>query len=271
MVMTIESASNPIIKEAASLHQKKKRDENNVLLVEGKHPIEEAVKAKLEVYQNFVLDEKSFTPNISDNALQIITSKQAMSRLSSTDSPAPCVAVVEKPKPYQLSELLPTSQAPFVLVLDKLQDPGNLGTLIRSAKAFGASAVLLTRNSVDPFSPKVIRSSAGLVFSLPVISSDKALEDSLKELHQLGFQLILTRGDNASENNGTSDYKSISYTKASALVLGNEGTGINADALSDIETIHWTSIPMTAGVDSLNVGVCGSIILAEAAAQRQEK
>ncbi len=273
MVMIIESPLNPVIKEVAGLHQKKNRDEVQAVLVEGKHPIEEAVKANLKVYQCFALDEASLPKDLPDSTLQVLVSKKVMAKLASTDSPVPCIAAVEKPDSPPLTEIKGKNRT--LLVLDRLQDPGNLGTLIRSAMAFGISAVVLTDCSVDPYNPKAIRSSAGLVFHLPIITTSGTLRDTLESLEKLGFQLMLTRGDgdDPKQKNQNNHYKSMAYQGELAFVLGNEGQGIDTSALVNINpgNMRWVSIPMQDGVDSLNVSVCGSILLAEAAAQRQSQ
>ncbi len=258
-MMLIESPSNPFIKEAATLHQRKHRDAKGVVLVEGLHPLEEAARAGLAIYQLFLLQEDLPRPPLPDT-IQIQVSERVMAKLATTDSPPPCVATVERPPVRAVSDI--EAPAPLLLVLDQIQDPGNLGTLLRSARAFGVDAAVLTAGSVDPYNPKVIRGSAGLVFSLPIVQSQASLPGLLDELAAASYRIYATSG---SPDQAVS-YRNVDYGGPCAIVLGNEGTGLPGGLAA--RGLQWITIPMSAGTESLNVGVSGSIILAEAAAQR---
>lgn len=244
------------IKDTANLKQKKFRDESGLILVEGRHPIEEAWKAGLRLRHWFAQQgtPASSLPNVAIQPAALVADEKQMARMGSTSSAPPCLAVFEAPSPAQ------NMTGNLLLILDDLQDPGNLGTLIRSAIAFGLDAIVLTSESVEPWNPKVIRASAGLVFSIPVSQLDK--NQLLEQLQQLPHRLYATTG-----KPGSLSYRNADYTGPSAIVLGNEGRGVS-DILLNHPKAQALTIPMDKRVESLNVGISGSIILAEVAAQR---
>jgi TrmH family RNA methyltransferase len=239
--MFIDSPQNPRIQEAAKLHQAKYRRETGLILIEGPHPVAEAQAAGLTLHTVFTLD-----PPTTPQGVQV--SERAMARLASTQSPPPVVAVAQAPTLTEPATLLAHPQA-LVLVLAGLQDPGNVGTLIRSACAFGATAVWLTPEGADPFQPKVIRSTAGLLFRLPVAVAP------LPQQFPIPAWV-------ASAHSGV-PYRQASFSGPTVLLLGAEGPGL--DILPDTQGL---TIPMAEGVESLNVAVSGSLLLAEAAHQR---
>jgi TrmH family RNA methyltransferase len=249
--------SQQLIKDTAALKQKKFRDESGLILVEARHPIEEAWRAGLRLRHWFTLadalpEHLPNAVNLQPHALTVDSA--AMAKMASTNSPPPCLAVFEAP-PVKTE-----MSGPLLLVLDGIQDPGNVGTLIRSAVAFGVSTVVLTTDSVEIWNPKVIRASAGMVFVLPlVIITRERLTD---QLSAHGYKTYATTG----QANALS-YRQADYTGQCAIVLGNEGRGVSTELLKHPQAQALT-IPMHHQVESLNVGISGSVILAEAAAQR---
>ena len=239
------------IKDTAALKTRKGRDEAGHILVEGRHPVEEALAAGLAPISLWYREGED-APHLDLHATLCYRVDEAgMGRISSTDSAPPCVGVFERPA----VRTLPGS-ARRVLLLDGLQDPGNLGTLIRSAVAFGVDAVVLTENSVEIFSPKVIRASAGLVFALPVMAWNN---NGIRKAFGGDWQRLVTRTGEA-----VPAYQEIDYSRPTVLVLGNEGHGISEDLFGDLP-IQPVTIPMAARVESLNVAISGSIIMAYAA------
>lgn len=260
MSLLISSVQNPLIKQYSALHQKKERDTQQLILVETLHPIEEALKAGLVLRDYFYLETENHFPfNLPDNAASHPVSVSVMKKLSTTDSVPPCVAIFSKPA------TVTQTNWPFLLVLDGLQDPGNLGSLIRSAVAFGVDAIITTPGTVDSHSPKVIRASAGLVFRLPIITSEKPLHTLLEDPVLAPRQWLLTTSHQAIQ---PLHYKEAPYKQSLALVLGNEGTGLSESLLQQ-PGIQAITIPIAANTESLNVSVSGAIILAEIAHQRQ--
>lgn len=244
------------VKDTANLKQKKFRDDSNLILVEGRHPIEEAWKAGLQLKHWFIQKDApaNSLPNVDLKPAAFVVDEKQMAKLGSTTSAPPCLAVFETPVSSQ------TITGDLLLILDDLQDPGNLGTLIRSAIAFGFDSVVLTNESVEPWNPKVIRSSAGLVFAIPVLRLSKA--ELLKQLSNSAYTLYATTG-----KPGSLSYRNADYDQPCAIVLGNEGRGVSNDLLNHPKAQALT-IPMDDRVESLNVGISGSIILAEVAAHR---
>jgi len=252
----MNSPSIALIKEVAALRQKKGRDDSGLILVEGRHPIEEALRAGLNLRHFFILPtHPGHLPAEHYPQTPFVVDEHAMRRLSTTDSPPPCLAVFEKPVSPS------TFQGSFALVLESLQDPGNLGTLIRSAAAFGVNGVILTGDSAEAYNPKVIRASAGLVFSMPMFIADHQRLQSL--LPEEVWQVYTTTGQADALN-----YRNVDFTGHCALVLGNEGRGISSQLFSGRNNLQALTIPMDPIVESLNVAISGSIILAEAAARR---
>jgi TrmH family RNA methyltransferase len=251
--------SQQLIKDAAALKQKKFRDESGLILVEGRHPIEEAWRAGLRLRHWFAIQDALPESLPSAKSLQphaLPLDSAAMAKIASTNSPPPCLAVFEAP-PVK-TEI----GGSLLLVLDGIQDPGNSGTLIRSAVAFGVATVALTTDSVEIWNPKVIRASAGMVFALPLVTVSR--ESLRNQLGAHGFKIYVTTGQQANALN----YRQADYTGQCAIVLGNEGRGISSELLKHPQAQALT-IPMQNQVESLNVGISGSIILAEAAAQRE--
>jgi TrmH family RNA methyltransferase len=167
-----------------------------------------------------------------------------MERVASTESPQPALAVVA-----MRSATLP-ADASFVLVADRLADPGNAGTIIRSPEAAGAHAVVLTPGSVDPYNSKVVRASAGSLFRIPVV---EATLESLSGFRRLGTSSH--RGD---------VYTDPVYHGRVAVVVGNEAHGLDAAAAID----QWITIPHAGPAESLNVAMAATVLLFEVARQR---
>jgi TrmH family RNA methyltransferase len=252
----MNTPGNQLIKEVAALRQKKAREETGLILVEGRHPIEEACRAGLRIKHYFIAEHapSEGLPMVAVPVEPYMLDEKQMARIATTDSAPPCLAVFARPQPVS------TQAGSFVLVLDRIQDPGNLGTLIRSAIAFGVESVLLTDDSVEMYSPKVIRASAGLVFALPMLVASR--QEWIRQLSEPGWTVYGTTGHAHAES-----YRAVHYEGHCAIVLGNEGTGL-ADAWKQIP-MRLLTIPMSNRVESLNVAISGAIILAEASARRK--
>jgi TrmH family RNA methyltransferase len=179
-----------------------------------------------------------------------------------SDSPQGVAALVRL-KEFSLDDLLERTQVGPIIVVAGLQDPGNLGTILRSAEAFGSAGVMLGEGTVSSFNSKVVRASAGSVFRLPVVAAKKVggMEASLGKFREHGIRLLAT-----SSHKGT-PIDQANLKEPSAIFVGSEGSGLprHMMALMD-ETL---AIPHTAQVESLNAGVAGSILLYESARQKR--
>jgi RNA methyltransferase, TrmH family len=184
---------------------------------------------------------------VGDNVLRLLTD---------TTSSQGVVAVAEMPR-FEIAGL--PAAASLVLVLDQVRDPGNAGTLVRSAAASGADCVVFAEGSVDPFGPKTVRASAGAVFSIPVARGGPA-HDAIEVLRNKGFQTV------AADGRAPTPVFDTDMTGSTAIILGNEAWGFGEGGASADRT---ASIPLAGGVESLNVGIAGSIFLFEAVRQRR--
>lgn len=184
-------------------------------------------------------------------------SDQVLRAVSDATTPHDVVAVAELPD-SSLDDLDLTTG--LVLVLAQIRDPGNAGTLVRSAAASGCGGVVFTEASVDPFGPKTLRAGAGAVFRIPLVAN-VPLEEVLAFLGGSGITTV-----GADARSETSVY-SVDLTKPTAIVLGNESWGLADEDARKLDLV--AGIPMPGGVESLNVGVAGSLFLFEAARQRQ--
>jgi TrmH family RNA methyltransferase len=211
-----------------------------VFVVEGFGLLRQAVDAGWQVEGCYLAPGATVDLDVAQHAL----APNVMERVASTDSPQPVLGVVAM-RPASLP-----ADATFVLVADRLADPGNAGTIIRSAEAAGADAVVLTPGSVDPYNPKVVRASAGSLFRLPVV---EATLESLSGFRRLGTSSH--RGD---------VYTDPVYHGRVALVVGNEAHGLDDDAAVD----QWITIPHAGPAESLNVAMAATVLVFEVARQR---
>jgi TrmH family RNA methyltransferase len=247
----LTSLQNPQVKAAVQLHQRKGREAEGQILIEGRHPIEEAVKAGLEILTIYLRDEEQ--PLSGLVCEQIPVTEAVMAKIATTNTPVPVLAVARAPK-FETESVF-QAETLFALGITGLQDPANLGSLVRSACAFGVTGIVGVGAHVDPYSPKVIRTSVGLVFRLPILhlADFDALKAQMAELPELTVW-------GADAHQGAS-YREVMYPEKSLILLGGEAHGIPEEAWAFAKPLH---IPMHSAAESLNVGVAGAIILAEA-------
>jgi len=225
------------------LGRRSARVDEGVFVVEGAALVEQAVAAGWELEGQYVspdgvpVEGAGPTHHLGPGVIE---------RVASTEAPQPLLAVVRS----RAVDLPPG--ADFVIVADALGDPGNAGTIIRTAEGSGAQAVVLTPGSVDPFNPKVVRASAGSLFRIPVVSCD------LAAVRRAGLRLMAT-----SSHRGTV-YTDADLTGPVAVVVGNEARGVPDDAPVD----EWLTIPQT-GAESLNVAMAATVLAFEVARQRR--
>lgn len=245
--MLIESAQNKIFKEALSLKDKKNRDESGFFLIEGKKQTDE-IPHDWRIRQIFI--SKNYGGKAGGKNVFILP-QRLFDKLSSTQTPQGIIAVAEK-KNYDISEIL--RRDGFFVVLETIQDPGNLGTVIRCARAFGAAAVFVSKGSADIYSGKAARSSAGALFHVPVIDGVDCL--NLISLMKEENIKILAASLNGKE---ISDGK-ILKGKA-AVIIGNEAGGIGEETEKAADAL--LKIPMKNGTESLNAAIAAAILMYE--------
>lgn len=235
----ITSTSNPRVKELLRLRERKTREQLGCFLVEGYHLVEEAKRAGMleEVWITDPSDDKYGVETT-------LVTREVIQKISSTKEPQPILAVCKKKDHLGLV-------GDKILLLDDVSDPGNLGTLIRSAAAFGVTTIVLSPNTVDCFNDKVIRSTQGALFFRNIVVMD--IKDAIVLAKDRGLTVIgtsLAKSKDVSALNPVTRY---------ALLLGNEARGVNPDYLSLCDL--RVRLDMTQAVESLNVAVAGSILL----------
>ncbi len=239
--MVITSVNNEHIKELAKLKDKKYRDSSNLFLVETEHLVLEAFKEGL--VKELILDKDALFPL---DVTTIYVNREVMKKLSSMESIPKVMAVVYKKKEdFNIGEK--------ILVLDNIQDPGNLGTIIRSAVAFNIDTIVLSNYTVDLYNPKVVRSNQGMMFHVNIIRTD--VVKFIADLKKDGYKIVGTKVTNGH------DVKESKIYSHFALIIGNEGRGMSKDL--DLLCDEYLYIRMNDNCESLNASVAASIIMYE--------
>jgi len=247
--MIIKSVQNQIFKDAISLQNKKLRDKNGLFFVEGKKQIYEIPKNRI-IKQIFISEK--YKDDVTDFKNVVTLSSRLFSKLSAIKSPQGIMAIVEK-KRYTIEEIVKNSG--LFIILENIQDPGNLGTIIRSADAFGAKAVFVSKGSADIYSDKTIRATMGSIFHLPIIDNIdiKNMLNSIKKEKISVFAASLK---------GKKYLNDIKFPNKSAFVIGNEANGLRNETESSADTL--VKIYMPGNTESLNAATAASLIMYEA-------
>lgn len=230
----IESVNNEKIKKYSKLNEKKYRDKENMFIVEGEHLVEEALEKGI-VIDIFSLEEKENSTRVSI---------EVMKKLSNLSNPPKILAVVKKIEERKING--------NVLVLDDIQDPGNLGTIIRSAVSFGIDTIVASKNTVDVYNSKVIRATEGMLFKINYLKRD--LVEFINE--NKNVLTFITTDVRDGKN-----IKDIEIPGNYALIMGNEGNGVS-DAVSELVP-NKVNIKISEKCESLNVSIATSILLYE--------
>ncbi len=241
----IESVNNPKVKQWKKLLTKKERDLTGTFLVEGFHLVEEALKQGGQILEIIVSDKVGLPPRWDAGSIPVtLVTEEISNSLSDTEAPQGIYAVCR-----QLDTAAPNAKT--CLLIDAVQDPGNLGTMIRTADAAGIDAVIVGKGSVDIFNSKVLRSAQGSHFHLPIIRGD--LQEWIDQLKAKNIPVYGTALEGAVE------YTDISTGESFALIVGNEGSGVNKVLLSSTNANLY--IPIYGKSESLNVAVATGILL----------
>lgn len=277
--MMITSTSNQQVKNLIQLRKKAKaRKDQDVFVVEGIKMYEEAPADRLVqtfMSESFYRKYKEKEQNrLSDSGEVTILSDAVFSAVSDTMTPQGVLCVVRQYH-YQLEDLLTVpedqtkaqkkdgvAQQPLLIVLENLQDPGNLGTIVRTAEGAGVTGILLTSESVDIYNPKVIRSTMGSVYRMPFYYTEN-LQDSIGLLKQKGVRFY------AAHLQGAVPYDQPDYAGPSAFMIGNESRGLTDAAASAADAC--VKIPMCGKVESLNAGIASAVLMYEASRQRRQQ
>jgi len=270
----IEGRHNPLVKQLRQAFSRAELTENGDCAVEGARILEEAIRSGLRLSAVFFHDSaqeraERLLPQIGAQVETLLLPDKLFDSVVPSESPQGVAALVRL-KEFSLEDLLQRMQLGPIVVLAGLQDPGNLGTILRSAEAFGSAGVVLGEGTVSPFNSKVIRASAGSVFRLPMVY-ERPLGNAKSGGLKVGELARRLRAENV-RLIATSSHKGTSLEQAdlkgpSAIFFGNEGAGLSREVMAEMD--ESVAIPHTAQVESLNAGVAASIVLYEAARQRK--
>ncbi|KZL93663.1 TrmH family RNA methyltransferase [Clostridium magnum] len=256
---TIQSRDNLLIKDIKKLKEKKYRNEGCKFLIEGFRFVCEGLESNFEVPLVFISenakdrwDSFDVHSKLQKETRVYTVTDQVLKSISSTDNPQGIVAVVNN-KSISLE-----NKQGFYILVDRVQDPGNMGTIIRTAHAAGALGIIVTKGTVDIYNEKTLRSTMGSIFHIPIIHDDNLSQ--LNFLRSNGFKLVVSSLD--TDNN----FFDADLKNKSIIVVGNEGNGVSKELLdlSDIKV----KIPMPGGAESLNVSIAASIMMFEVIRQK---
>lgn len=259
MIM-ITSTANAQIKNLIQLVKKAKvRNEQRLFVVEGLKMFVEAPRAWIDrvyVSESFLADKehKGLLAGVEYEVL----SDAVFKTVSDTQTPQGILCLLKMPS-YQPADVL-KGEKTQLLILESIQDPGNLGTMFRTGEGAGISGVIMNKTTVDVFNPKTIRATMGSIYRVPFYVTDN-LAETIDKLHENGVQLY------AAHLKGTLSYDKPDYKTATGFLIGNEGNGLSDETAELADT--YVRIPMEGAVESLNAAIAATILMYEAARQRR--
>lgn len=249
----IESKDNSLYKETKKLKERKGRNKSSKYIIEGFRLVQEAFKAGVNIEYIFIGKSEEYKLNdyleeYRDKTKIYGLEDNLLKELCSTEKPQGIVAVMK------MQEMDLALEGEFYILCDKVQDPGNLGTIIRTAHAAGVDGIILTKGTVDVYNEKTIRSTMGSLFYVPIVYDDDNLT-IVKKLKDKGFSLLATSLE------GDKDFFHEDLSGKMIISVGNEGNGVSDEvySLSDKKV----KIPMPGGAESLNVAIASSIVIYE--------
>ncbi len=254
-MQVITSKDNEIVKEIKKLKEKKYRDQQQKYIIEGIKLVKEAIAENAIIDRIVVCEDCANNGTIDKTLLYeiakfdcIYVSEKVFSSITEVNTPQGILAVIERKENNEISY-----DEDIIVVLDGIQDPGNLGTILRTLDSVNLKQIIISENTADPYNPKVVRSTMGAIFRINIIRSNDLIS-TLKEVKKNKFKLMITSLD-AEKNIYEADYKK------KALVIGNEANGVSKEVqeLADEKII----IPMLGKTESLNAAVATSIVLYE--------
>jgi len=249
MADAITSVNNDVVKFAAALEQKKFRDETGLFLLEGTKPIEEALKNGIEIEKIFSTEKTDF-----EAKEKFLATEAVLKKIATTQTPPEIIAIARK-KEYTFEQL----NGKIILLLENIKDPGNLGTIIRTATALGAHLIVLVGECVDLYNPKVIRAATGNLFQIPIAKCD----DFKKIRHQFRNHKFL--GTILDPEKSPVDLESVNFNMPIVIMFGSEAQGLSQEAISFVD--EFVKIPLQNEVESLNIATSAAIVLYQATAK----
>jgi TrmH family RNA methyltransferase len=264
-VRIVQSKQNSRLKELRRALAQPGGEGRRLAGIEGPNLLVEALRAGLRIACVFAAEGAEPPLNglkLPPETEILMMPMTVLDSALTTETPQPIAALVEPPD-WTWAHLLPSpgKAVPLIIVLAGLQDPGNLGAILRSAEAFGATGVVTLPGTVSPWNPKAVRASAGSVFRVPVLAATP--EECFNRLHQAGIKIFATTV------RGADPAHQANLSGPAALLIGNEGSGVPANLASQADAA--LTIPCPGPVESLNASVAASILLYEASRQRGGK
>ncbi len=261
----VQSRQNSRLKELRRALRTGGSTAEGAVAIEGPNLLAEAVKAGLQIYSVFAAQgSERLLDRIElarDTEVLLVPRSNLIDALT-TENPQPIAALIHQPAWNWVSlSKIDGEPTPLFLVLDGIQDPGNLGTILRSAEAFGATGLISLPGTVSTWNPKAVRASAGSVFRLPQFRM--SIEECFTQLHQMGVTILATKTREATSA------MDLRLTGSTALLIGSEGSGLDETLIARADGV--VTIPCPGPVESLNAAVAASVLLYEAARQRQNK
>ena len=255
--MELTGLQNPVVKAAAELKQKKYRTQNGLYLAEGLRTAEEAVAYKaVETLFYVPTDDDRTMRLLEDAAMQniklVCVNENVMKKIADTETPQGIIAVCKMRQP-KLENLLASGK--MLLVLDRVGDPGNIGTMLRTADAAGIGRLVLLKGCADIYAPKTVRSSMGSLFHIPVLSGVSE-QEFVSAAKKAGYDLLVTCLD------GADNLYKADLSGRIAFVMGNEAGGVSETLLEKADKRVY--IPMAGRAESLNVAMAAGIVMFEA-------
>ncbi len=261
----VTSKENSLVKQLRALSDAKHRKKERAFLIEGVKMVEEALRDRSGV--RMVVAAPSLTRHHGRGIVKLADavgadilwiSERLMDQLSESKTPQPVMAVVELREHSE--EVLLSRPAELIVLCHQVQDPGNLGTIIRTAEAAGASGVALSANTADPHNAKSVRASMGSILRVPVVRTG-AVPLFLKKCREREYQIVaLTTG-------GESTHFDLDLKRSTVVIVGQEGAGLPDELLKDVD--FRVRIPLAETIDSLNVATAAAVVLYEAVRQRR--
>lgn len=243
----ITSVNNELVKETVRLQQKKYRDQEKKFLLEGFKPIEEAHLAKIAIEKVFVLKEKASKYDFLKDKL-ILTTEPVLKKISTTDTPPEAVAIA-KQKIFTLDDI---KSAKKVVLLENIKDLGNLGTILRTAKAFSQDAIILLGDTVDLYNPKCVRSAVGNLWKIPVV---QIKDFSILKTKFSEFERIAT----LPKSKDTVLLKDLKINPPYLVMFGSEADGLSDDLINF--STKQVTVEMNREIESLNLSVSVGVVL----------
>jgi TrmH family RNA methyltransferase len=248
------------VKQLRAAFQGHARLSGGMIAIEGDHLLEEALRSGMILKTVFV-SERREVPKMVPRGVEVMRlNEEVFGSLVETQSPQGVAALLVPPVSVLDDAMGSGKSAPLILIAVGLQDPGNLGTLVRSAEAFGATGVLTTPGTVSAWNQKALRASVGSVFRVPVVA---VAASDIEGLKQRGVRLIAAVGSHGADVIAA---QAMDFTAGFAVMIGNEGSGLGAEWMEMCDA--RVTIPCPGDVESLNAAVAGSLLLYEASRQR---